>query len=55
MARQVKPADSGANESKTDWTFPGLVHPAFRHQKMEVDVEIDPVPESLEDGDDPGD
>ena len=31
-----------------------LVHPTLRHQKMEVDVKIDPVAEGLEDGDDSG-
>jgi hypothetical protein len=31
-----------------------FVGPAFGHQKMEVHVEIDPVPEGLDGGDDPG-
>jgi hypothetical protein len=31
-----------------------LVHAALGHQKMEVHVKIDPVPEDLDGGDDPG-
>ena len=31
-----------------------LVHAALGHQKMEVHVEIDPVPKGLDGGDDPG-
>jgi hypothetical protein len=31
-----------------------LVGPALGHQKMEVHVEIDPVPKGLDGGDDPG-
>ena len=32
-----------------------LVHPALGHQEMEVGVEIYPVPEGLDGGDDAGD
>jgi hypothetical protein len=31
-----------------------FVHPALSHQKMEVRVKIDPVPEGLDDGDNAG-
>lgn len=33
---------------------PGLIHPAFGHQEMEVQVEIDPGSKCLNGGDDPG-